>query len=147
MKEIRTKIQIHAPVETVWNVLTDVERYPEWNPFIKSLHGNLDEDEIIQVELQLADKKPMIIRPKIVSVQEFQELRWKGRLLLPGIFDGEHIFELSESEDQTTCLIHREKFSGVMVPFLKKLLDVNTLKGFEMMNQSLKKRCEALRGE
>ncbi|TCK92570.1 hypothetical protein EDC19_1719 [Natranaerovirga hydrolytica] len=143
MKELRTEIHIQAPVEKVWKVLTDVEKYPQWNPFIKSLQGDLVEGEIIQVELQPADKKPMTMRPQIILVQKERELRWKGRMFLPGIFDGEHIFELTVLENQTTQFIHREKFSGIMVPFLKKMLDNNTRRGFEMMNQQLKERCEA----
>ena len=143
MKELKTEIHIQAPVERVWGVLTDVERYPEWNPFIKSLEGNLAEGEIIQAEIQPADKNPMTIRPQIISVQKHKELRWKGRVLLPGIFDAEHIFELTGLEDQTTRFVQRENFSGIMVPFMKKMLDDNTRRGFEMMNQRLKERCEA----
>lgn len=143
MKELRTEIHIQAPVEKVWKVLTDVEKYPQWNPFIKSFQGNLVEGEIIQVELQPADKNPMTMRPQIILVQKERELRWKGRMFLPGIFDGEHIFELTVLENQTTRFIHREKFSGVMVPFLKKMIDNNTRRSFEMMNQRLKEQCEA----
>jgi hypothetical protein len=142
MKELRTEMHILAAAEQVWDVLTDTDRYNEWNPFIKSLRGKLVEGEFIQVELQPADKKTMTIRPKIVLVKECKELRWKGRLFLPGMFDGEHIFELIAMEDQTTRFIHREKFSGILVPLLKKMLNDNTRRGFEMMNQRLKEQCE-----
>ena len=143
MKELRTETHIQAPVEKVWQILTDTDQYNEWNPFIKSLQGSLREGERIQVELQPADKKSMTIRPKIVSIQKDKELRWKGRLIMPGIFDGEHIFELTELEDHSTRFIHREKFSGILVPLLRKMLNDNTRRGFERMNQRLKERCES----
>jgi uncharacterized membrane protein len=34
MKEIHTEIEINAPAEKVWRVLTDFAAYPEWNPFV-----------------------------------------------------------------------------------------------------------------
>ena len=40
MKEIRTEIIINSKPEKVWDILTDFERHPEWNPFIKSISGN-----------------------------------------------------------------------------------------------------------
>ncbi len=39
MKKIETEIIIDAPVTTVWQVLTDFERHPTWNPFIKAIAG------------------------------------------------------------------------------------------------------------
>ena len=35
-------IDIDAPVERVWEVLTDFERYGEWNPFTTRVDANLE---------------------------------------------------------------------------------------------------------
>lgn len=35
MKELFTEIEIKATPESVWQLLTDFEKYPEWNPFIR----------------------------------------------------------------------------------------------------------------
>ena len=37
MRQISTEIEINAPVETVWSILTDFDKYPDWNPFVKSV--------------------------------------------------------------------------------------------------------------
>lgn len=142
MKELRTEITIQAPKEKVWQVLTNTNQYEEWNPFIRKVTGNFQEGSHIQAELHPADKNPMTIRPRVLKVEEHQELRWKGKMLISGIFDGEHIFQLEEMKDNTTRFIHREEFNGVLVPFFKKLLDDHTRRGFEAMNQALKDRCE-----
>ena len=36
-KQIKTSIHINATKEKVWEILMDFEKYPEWNPFIKSI--------------------------------------------------------------------------------------------------------------
>jgi Polyketide cyclase / dehydrase and lipid transport len=38
-KEIVTEIEINAAPSRVWQVLTDFEKYPIWNPFIKKITG------------------------------------------------------------------------------------------------------------
>ena len=43
MKTIETITEIDAPAEVVWQIITDFERYPEWNPFITELHGPVHE--------------------------------------------------------------------------------------------------------
>jgi hypothetical protein len=40
-----------------------------------------------------------------------------------------------------TKFIHGEKFSGLLVPLVGKMLD-KTQKGFQLMNESIKKECE-----
>jgi len=58
------------------------------------------------------------------------------------LFDGEHKFELIDNANGTTTLIQSEKFSGILVPLLKKQLDDNTKRGFEAMNEKLKELVE-----
>ena len=41
-KEIKTEVLINALPEKVWSVLTNVEEYPNWNPFIKWIKGDLE---------------------------------------------------------------------------------------------------------
>jgi hypothetical protein len=40
-----------------------------------------------------------------------------------------------------TKFIHGEKFSGLLVPFVSKMLD-KIHKEFQLMNESIKKECE-----
>ena len=38
--ELNSEIEINASPETVWKLLTDTSRFPEWNPFIRRLVVN-----------------------------------------------------------------------------------------------------------
>ncbi|HEY9738453.1 MAG TPA: SRPBCC domain-containing protein [Trichocoleus sp.] len=142
-KELSTSIEINAPADKVWAALTDFSRYSEWNPFILSAEGVPQQGKQITVFIQPPGGTGMKFRPVIQALQPNQELRWLGRLLLPGIFDGEHQFRLEPLADNCTRFIHREVFRGLLVPLLWRDLDTKARKGFEDMNQALKQLVEA----
>jgi len=144
MRSLRTEIQIAASPEAVWEVLTDFSAFPEWNPLILEARGELEEGSRIAVTLRAGEGRPFRVRPRLLRVSTHRELRWLGRVGLPGIFDGEHIFRIEPNPDGAgTRFIHMEHFRGVLVPLLWKKLDSETRAGFEAMNQALKSRVEA----
>lgn len=142
MMEIKTQIAIQASPQKVWQVLTDFVHYSAWNPFIKTIRGNLQTGQPLKIEIQPPGKKAMRFKPQLVVVQPTQKLAWKGKLLFPGLFDGEHIFELLPHPNSSTLFIHREKFTGILVWIALKSSIPHIQHGFEQMNQQLKQRCE-----
>lgn len=141
-KLIYSEISISAPVNKVWQMLTDFKSYPDWNPFVRSLKGTPKVGGRIEVKLQPPGGKPMVFKPKVLCFEENMEFRWIGNLFFPGIFDGEHVFHLHKNPDGSCTLQHYERFRGILVPLLNKMLEQNTLSGFKLLNQALKKRCE-----
>jgi hypothetical protein len=142
-KEIKTTIEIDASVSTIWAVLTDFGRYSEWNPFIRSIRGQAKQGERLEIFIQPPGGNGMTFRPVILALQPEHELRWIGRIMVPGIFDGEHQFQLEPMGERRTRLIHGEVFSGLLVPLLWQNLDTQTRQGFEEMNNALKNRVES----
>lgn len=141
-KSISTTITIYATPAEVWKVLTDFAQFPNWNPFVKSISGTIQVGEIIEVKLQPPGGKSMTFRPKVLRFEETIEFRWLGHLFIPGIFDGEHYFKLTDNLDGTTAVEHGEHFKGILVGVLQKMLDNQTKAGFEEMNRALKVRVE-----
>jgi len=47
MRSIRTAIHIDARPDAVWRVLTDFDRYPDWNPFMPYAEGAAEEGKTI----------------------------------------------------------------------------------------------------
>ena len=100
---------------------------------------------MLKISVQPVGGKGMTFRPRVLRAVPDQELRWLGRVVLPGIFDGEHFFKIEPlDQGRRTRLIHGERFTGLLVPLLRKNLDRGTREGFEAMNQALKARVEAL---
>ena len=141
MKNIRTEILINTDITKVWDVLMDFNSYPKWNPFITSISCEPKLGNRLTVSINPPGGKGMTFKPNILTLESNKEFRWKGKLGISGIFDGEHYFILEFLEKDKTKFIHGEIFSGLLVPVLGKMLD-RTQKGFLLMNESIKNECE-----
>lgn len=143
-KEIKTEIVINTAPDKVWAVLTDFNNYPKWNPFIKSIFGQVEIGDQIKVNITPPDGKGMTFKPSVLAFEPNKEFRWIGTLLFNGLFSGEHKFQLIDNGNETTTFIHSENFKGLLVSLFKNQLENNTKIGFELMNEALKKRVEEL---
>jgi hypothetical protein len=143
VKELHSEIQIDAPAERVWELLTDFASYPQWNPFIRKISGQPASGERLEVRLAPPGGRGMTFKPKVLNAEPNHEFRWLGHLLVPGLFDGEHSFTIQPLEEKRVRFVQREVFKGVLVPLLGRSLETNTQRGFEEMNRALKERAEA----
>lgn len=141
-KHIETEIEIDAPAERVWDILTDFQEYPNWNPFIKELGGKPAVGEKLRMFIQPPGGKGIGIKPTVLKSDENRELRWLGKILISGLFDGEHYFRIEPIHENRARFVHGENFSGILVGLFAKSLDEGTLRGFQEMNAALKKRAE-----
>lgn len=144
MPEIYTDIIIRSSIERVWRILVNKRFYPSWNPFIKEVSGKFSEGESIEITLSPPGMSDKRFKPIIERYQPYERIEWLGRFGLPFIFDGRHSIELQDLGRGRVKLIHREKFSGVLVPFLFGVLRKTKI-GFRRMNLALKKRAEKIR--
>jgi len=136
-KQIKTSIIINASKEKIWKILMDFENYSKWNSFIKSISGTAAVGNKIQVTLQ-----GMTFKPTILSLKENIEFKWLGHFWFKGLFDGEHIFKLTDLGNGTTRFEQSENFNGILVKLFSKSLDKDTKNGFKQMNMELKLRAE-----
>jgi hypothetical protein len=142
-KWIRTSVEIKGEPEEVWDVLVDFDAHPRWDPFVTRISGTPAVGERLEVTTQPIGGKAMDFRPTVLAARPGREFRWIGHLWFPGIFDGEHAFEIDRLEDGKVRFTQSERFRGVFVPFLSRMLDRGTKAGFEALNGALKERVES----
>jgi putative acetyltransferase len=143
-RRIETTVLIAAPPERVWETLTDFQRMPDWNPFIRAIDGPLEASARLSVRIAPPGTSGMRFRPKVLAVVPGRELRWRGSLLVPGLFDGEHHFILEPDGAGGTRFDHGESFSGILAPLLMRGRTLEaTRAGFLAMNAALKQTVEA----
>lgn len=85
-------------------------------------------------------------QPQGATVDAPRRLVWVGRTGLPGVFDGEHHFDLTALAGSRTRLVNREPYSGLLSPLFKRLPAMKDAKpGLEAMNNDIARRAESLR--
>ena len=137
-RDIVSEVVIDAPPAAVWEVLSGFERYPQWNPFIQAISGEQAVGARLSVQLRIGRRR-LEFRPQLLAWQPEREMRWLGRVLLPGLLDGEHGFRLEPVEGGRTWLIQSEHFSGFLVPLLMgRAMMRDTRSAFMAMNAALK---------
>lgn len=141
-KEVHTEIDIRASDERVWQILTDFPNFAKWNPFIPKISGDLRKYARLKIRIQPRGERGMTFRSIILNVEPKRELHWIGRLAVPGLFSGEHIFTIEPLGNNHVRFIHREIFTGLFVLIYAGNFDTNIRRDFEDMNQALKSQAE-----
>jgi hypothetical protein len=141
-REIHTEIDIEAPPEAVWAVLSAIDAWSEWNPVIGGVKLDGPLREGTRGRLTLTLPRPLgrqTLTVRLATVLPARELAWKGGV--PGVVQGRHGFRL-EPTATGTRLVHTEVFSGVLAPVLVRLLRGQLGKGYRRLNHGLRNRCE-----
>ena len=144
MKENRHEIEIKASAEDVWQVLTDLDAYAEWNPLLYQAAGKVVVGEKVALSAKTASND-MNFTCSVTHVEENQEFAWKFHVGLPFLFRGEHIFRIEPLDEQRVRFIDQEIFNGLLVPLQAKDLATNAKDGMIAMGEALKDRVEHLK--
>ncbi len=109
------ELEIDAPIDSVWTVLTTVEKWPAWNPDVKtvSLAGPFAEGSTFRWKAG-----PGTITSVVEHVDPPTVLAWSGRTL--GI-RAVHVWHLS-AQNGKTFVRTEESYDGLMARVLRRSL-------------------------
>jgi len=142
MREIRTEVQIAAPVEEVWRVLMDFGAWKDWNPTVARASGIAAAGEKLNITMLGDDCKEMTYQPEVMDIISPNKFRWRAKMMAGFIFTNDRVFELRE-KDGGTELIHSELYSGLMIALTWKKMQNFVPPILEKMNKALKENLEA----
>lgn len=112
-RETSVAIDIAAPPETVWQLLTDSERYKSWNSTIVELNGQIALGSQIRLRSQLAPTRVFKLRVKEFVLNE--RLAWGDAM-------GTRVFTLSKISDRATRFVMTERIGGPIFPLFASLI-------------------------
>lgn len=136
---MRAQIDIESTPERVWSILTELPAYATWNPFFVTAEGNVAVDRDIHLLMQPEGGSAREFSPSVLTVEQNKRIVWRGRLFMPGLFDGTHELTIERLDPQHIRFEQRESFSGLLVPFA----DFEPYRrGWLKMNAALKRRAE-----
>ena len=141
-RTIRSAIEIRAPVDVVWSVLTDFASYPDWNPLVRRLHGRPRVGKRLSILSQPPGARGIAFAPVVLAFDPPSELRWRSTLISRQLFSGEHGFRLEPIDGGRVRFVQDEILTGMLVPLYSRVRLAQTRVGFEEMNQRLRDRAE-----
>lgn len=145
MRTIRTATSVDAPADTVWGVLTDFERYPEWNPFLVSVETRLVAGAPVAMRVRLGGRE-LALDARMLAVAPGREFRWAGPIARwkGVVFRGEHFFGVEPGGPASCRFLHGEDFGGVSLPLLGGWMQRTLVPAYHAMNQALARRAAGL---
>jgi hypothetical protein len=141
-QQLNAEIEVQASPDRVWEVLIDFAAYHQWNPFIVQATGQAVPGSRLELKMRPPGGRTTTFRPEVLEADPGRKLRWLGRVLVPGLFDGEHSFTIQPTGPGRVRLAQHEEFRGLFAAPVLALIAKPTLEGFHQMNQALKSRIE-----
>ncbi len=141
-----THIDIDAPKEKVFQVVCDIEHYPDWHPSMKNIKGELELNRWIVLHMGERNKRGVKV-PVIVSVlTENEKLEWQGSLFKKGalrkIFLVRHAFYVEDLGNGRTRFTNEEEFYGVLSKPVN-MMRGKFIPGYRQVNEALRNFVEA----
>jgi len=136
MKKYSASIEINAPADKVWKILTDANGYPAWDLSMDHIEGKLALGETVKIFTKLSSQAFPV---KVTAFEQNQKLVLTGGMPL-GLFKSERTHSLT-TKDGKTHFNTEEIFSGVLLPvFGKNIPDLT--ENFQKFVAALKKQAE-----
>jgi hypothetical protein len=137
-RHVREEAALAAPASEVWRWFSNFESFPDWNPFIRKADGSLRVGAKLHIRLRLGERL-LSFRPEVTAVEPAREVRWKTRVLVPGLFDVDRRFVIDPTSTQQTTFVQEETNSGLLVPIAYALsnMERDLRTGFRDFSQAL----------
>lgn len=143
MAVVSAEIEIAAPSERVWEILTDLERYPDWNPFTQKVESTLELGAEVHLYTRLRSER-------LVHRVEYVTAHVPGERICWGMTMGARIVLAAERRQILTPLdaartryLSDDRISGMLTPIVMAFWGAAMQRGFDAVAAALKKRAES----
>ncbi|MEP4473823.1 MAG: SRPBCC domain-containing protein [Lentilitoribacter sp.] len=143
LMEIESEIEIAAPVDKVWQVVTEIEKWSDFNSAINASTGivSLGSAHSVTMRGENPGEVGPQYAPKIISFDEGKSYRWRAVMGAGIIFTNDKVFELQATDDGT-LLKQTEVSNGMMLPLMKGFMQEGVPLILDEMNQAFKAEAE-----
>lgn len=128
----------------MWEVVTDLARYPEWNPFVIECRSTLAVGAPIDMRVRLLPPRPFWQREEILAHEPGRRLCYGLRGAFAGGLASERCHVVTARGDAGAHYASTFALRGPLAPVVAALLGRRLARGFAGMTQALAQRAEAL---
>ena len=143
MASVRAEIEIEAPVERVFEILADLPRYPEWNPFTPAIESTLQPGDPIRLTVRLRSDSKFMQQTEYVTANERpHKLCWGGNIGPGFLCRAERCQILTPLADNRTLYVCENEIRGWLRALVLRYFGPAMQRGFEDCARALKERAE-----
>ena len=135
-------VEINAPREQVWDILTDLKQYPQWNPFTYRVETTLAIGDAVDLYVRFRKRGEVLQQEQVRIVQKPERLAWGMKMLAPSILRAQRDQVLTALDDQRCTYQTWDAFSGLLTPLVMVLFKADIEDGVNAMADALKVRAE-----
>jgi hypothetical protein len=154
--KVEMDIAIQATPEAIWSILSDFAAYPQWNPYIKAVRGQVAPEAVIEMDMlynTAYDKEEGLRATEKVQVTAYAAPRYfswvwthpRGTWWL----SSERVFRIKVREDGKCTFFHEAYFTGMslmklfgFLDFRRDAMEKKVKLSMVKMNDALKARAE-----
>jgi choline-sulfatase len=126
-------VDIDAPADDVWDVVTDFQSYSAWNPLLTNVEGEL----VVGGELQVSPAfVPTSVRATVTLADKPNRFEWEDHVPLNAITPVFSVQLIPLAQNRTRVII-AESFTGPLLPILGRRLDRQMPPLYEAMGKAL----------
>jgi len=141
-EKIEHRLGVQAPASVIWDVISDVESWKDWNPLYPAAEGQLRFEARLTLTLALPGREPQVIHPIIEAWTPNELIHWRLKLL-GGLVRTTRYLEI-DALTETGCIFSNgELFEGRLGPFIARRMAPALRAGFAAMGEAVKARAES----
>ena len=125
-------------------MLVDFERYPEWNPSLPSIAGDVRVGSIVSMTLAMPGRPSPKVKAELTEVVPQQRLVWHGNVGADRLFAGDRQFIIEPGDGDGVKFTHVEEVHGLLSPVFRALMGSAIQRHHDGLNTALKRRAEEL---
>ncbi|HXG27318.1 MAG TPA: SRPBCC domain-containing protein [Nevskiales bacterium] len=138
---INKTVDIDAPADVVWEVLTDLPRYGEWNPFVLECQSSLKPGEAIDMKVRLGNRL-QTANEVMLEFEPKRRFAYRMKPLPPGALASYRSHDLNPLDGKRCRYVSHFELCGWLMPLVRALMGRQLEAGFAGMTDGLKQRAE-----
>ncbi len=142
IRATRTFVQVNAPADRVWQALTELPAYPEWNPYVIQASGDFAEGSTLHIKEKVGGRTHRH-SVKVVKLRPQQRtFTWAGALIPGRFLHWEESFQVEAMDPNHSLVTVSRAYQGWLLPLYWKVFNKYDLEAIRQMGAALKSRCE-----
>lgn len=143
MAVVRAEVLIDAPRERVFDILTDLAAYGDWNPFTPRVDSSLEIGAPVHLHTRLLGERIFVQTEFVTANERPHKLCWGANIPARFLVRADRCQTLASLEDGHTHYVCTDEITGWLSPIVMRFFGGAIQRGFDDCARALKQRAES----